>query len=276
MKRRRTLTAPASFVLAVALLAPSRATSQPAAGQDATTLQVFAAASLADAFGEIGRQLERQRPGLKVRFNFAGSQQLAAQIEQGAAADVFASADERWMSYAREHDRVNGEPVIFARNRLVVIVPSTNPARIRRLQDIARGGVKLVLGADAVPVGRYARTVLGNLARDPAFGPDFAPRALRNVVSEEENVKSVVGKVQLGEADAGIVYRSDVTAAVARYVHVLEIPAGANVLASYPIAALSGGRAPEAARAFVDRVLSPEGQAVLERRGLIPAASTRP
>jgi molybdate transport system substrate-binding protein len=209
-------------------------------------------------------------------MNFAGSQQLATQIEQGATADVFASADERWMDHARDQGLLEGDVRIFARNRLVVILPKTNPARIRRLQDLARGGIKLVVGADAVPVGRYSRIALRNLSRDAAFGGDFATRTLRNVVSEEENVRSVVGKVQLGEADAGIVYRSDVTATVTRFVQVLEIPEAANVIASYPIARVKGGTQGEAASAFVDFVLSREGQQVLERRGLIPVTATRP
>jgi molybdate transport system substrate-binding protein len=246
-------------------------------GARQAALNVFAAASLSDAFAEIGHRLEQRRPGLVVRLNFAGSQQLATQIEQGARADVFASADERWMAHAVERGLVSGRPATFARNRLVVIVPKTNPARIHRLQDLARPGVKLVLGADAVPVGGYSRVVLRNLARAPAFGGDFAALALRNVVSEEENVRSIVGKVGLGEADAGIVYRSDVAPTVARSIRVFEIPEGANVLASYPIALLSGAGAPDAAKAFLDLVLSPEGQSILERHGLIPAlpAGTR-
>ena len=278
MNRRFNAVAITSGQLALAFLLAGELASagQPPSTQGRTTLQVFAAASLSDAFTEIGHQLERQRPGLTVRLNFAGSQQLAIQIEQGARADVFASADERWMAYATARGLVSGDPAIFARNRLVVIIPRTNPARIHRLQDLARGGVKLVLGADAVPVGRYSRDVLRNLARDPAFGGDFAARTLRNVVSEEENVKSVVGKVQLGEADAGIVYRSDVTPTVARFIRVFEIPERANVLASYPIALVRDAQEPDAARAFVDLVLAREGQAILERRGLIPIASAHP
>jgi molybdate transport system substrate-binding protein len=239
-------------------------------------LQVFAAASLSDAFTEIGHVFEQQHRGIIVRSNFAGSQQLATQIEQGAVADVFASADERWMNYAKDRGLLAGEPVLFVRNRLVVIVPKTNPARIRRLQDLARGGTKLVIGADAVPVGHYSRTVLRNLAHDAAFPGDFTVLTLRNVVSEEENVKSVVGKVQLGEADAGIVYRSDVTPAVARFVRVFEIPESANVIAAYPIALVRDAKQPEMAQAFVDLVLSPEGQQILERRGLIPVTTTQP
>jgi molybdate transport system substrate-binding protein len=260
-----------SLVLALLAAPPSHARSGPAP----STLEVFAAASLSDVFTEIGHHLERQRPGLTVRMNFAGSQQLAAQIEQGAVADVFASADGRWMDYARNRDLLAGEPATFVMNRLVVIVPKSNPARIHHLQDLARGGVKMVLGADAVPVGHYSRTVLRNLARDHAFDGDFAPLVLRNVVSEEENVKSIVGKVQLGEADAGIVYRSDVTATVARFLHAIEIPDSANVFASYPIAIVKDTREPEAARAFVDLVLSAEGQQILGRYGFIPVTPAR-
>ena len=270
---------PAAIVGLVLFLAsagsmPARA--QPAAASAPRTLDVFAAASLSEAFTEIGRRFERQHPGLAVRFNFAGSQQLATQIEHGAAADVFASADERSMSHVRESGLLSGKTSVFARNRLVVILPATNPARIRRLQDIARGGIKLVVGADAVPVGRYSRTVLRNLSRDPAFGADFAARVLRNVVSGEENVKSVVGKVQLGEADAGIVYRSDVTLGVARFLRVIEIPESANVFASYPISLVKGAKESGAAIEFEALVLSPEGQQALLRSGLVPVNLARP
>jgi molybdate transport system substrate-binding protein len=136
---------------------------------------------------------------------------------------------------------------------------------------LARSGIKLVLGADAVPVGRYSRVVLRNLSREPGFPPDFASRVLRNVVSEEENVKSVVGKVQLGEADAGMVYRSDVTSSVSRSVRVLEIPDHASVIASYPIAMVHAARDTASARSFVDLVLSSEGQGILERHGFLRA-----
>ena len=123
----------------------------------AATLRVFAAASLSDAFREIKGQFEKEHPGVVVQLNLGGSQQLAFQLEQGAAGDVFASADGRWMDHVREKSLLDGDPVDFARNRLIVIVPRTNPARIGRLQDLARRGTKLVIGAEAVPVGRYAR-----------------------------------------------------------------------------------------------------------------------
>jgi molybdate transport system substrate-binding protein len=243
----------------------------PAAGSKPRILQVFAAASLLDAFQEIGRTLEQRRPGLKVRFNFAGSQQLAIQLEQGAIADVFASADERWMTYVRERELLRAEPRVFAQNHLAVIVPKTNPARIQKLQDLARPGVKLVLAADAVPVGRYSRKALQELSRDPAFGGDFATRVLRNIASEEENARSVVGKVQLGEADAGMVYRSDVTPNLARFVTQISLPGAADLVASYPIAMIRSGGSAGDAQAFVELVLSEEGQRVLRARGLSPA-----
>jgi molybdate transport system substrate-binding protein len=271
VSRHRVLPGALAILLGL-LLAGSSPAAKPPAPRERSALQVFAAASLADAFNELGHLLEQRQPGLQVRLNFAGSQQLATQLEQGAAVDVFAPADQRWMTYATERNLISSVPVTFARNRLVVIVPATNPARIHRLQDLARGGVKLVLGADAVPVGRYSRVVLQNLSRAPGFPPGFASRVLRNVVSEEENVKSVVGKVQLGEADAGMVYRSDVTSSVSRLVHWIEIPESTNVVASYPIAIARTARDTAAARAFVELVLSSQGQTILERHGFMARA----
>ena len=246
----------------------------PATLEPPSTLDVYAAASLTEAFQELGRSLEQAHPGLTVRFNFAGSQQLALQIEQGAPADVFASADQRWMSYVVEKGQVEGEPVVFARNRLVAIVPRTNPARIGGLQDLARKGTKIVLAAEVVPVGKYSRDALARLAGAEGYPNDYDRRVLANVVSQEENVKSVVAKVQLGEADAGIVYQSDVTPPVARYVRVFEIPDPYNPIATYPIAVLKSAGNAEGARAFVELVRSAEGQAVLQRHGLLPASGT--
>jgi len=241
-----------------------------------STLTVYAAASLTDAFRDLGRALEAAHPGLTVQFNFAGSQQLALQIEQGAPADVFASADQRWMSYAAEKGLVAGDGAIFARNRLVAIVPRTNPARIAGLPDLARRGIKLVLAAEVVPAGRYSREALGKLSAAAGFPAEYDRKVLANVVSQEENVKAVVAKVQLGEADAGLVYRSDVTPSVARYVRFVEINDPYNVIASYPIAVLTDARNAEAAKWFVDLVSSAVGQQILERHGLLPAATAAP
>jgi molybdate transport system substrate-binding protein len=232
-------------------------------------LTVFAAASLTDAFRDLGRAYEAAHPGASVRFSFAGSQQLAVQIEQGAPADVFASADRRWMEYARDKGVIDGDAPVFARNRLVVIVPRRNPARIRRLEDLARRGTKLVVAAGAVPAGSYTREMLAKLAATPGFPAGFDRQVLANVVSEEENVRSVVSKVQLGEADAGVVYRSDVTPPVARYVAELAIPDSANVIAEYPIARVKASANAAAAREFIALVTSDEGRRILERHGLL-------
>ena len=253
----------------VSLFALCTLLASPAAGQDAAPrggITVFAAASLSEAFRELAQ-------GKPVRFNFAGSQHLALQLEQGARADVFASADQRWMDYVLEKKLAEGEPRVFAHNVLVVIVPKTNPGHIRKLEDLAKRGVKLVVGAEAVPVGKYTREAIENLVNQPGFPPEYSSKVLGNVVSQEENVKSVVAKVQLGEADAGFAYRSDVTGEVSRYLTVLEIPKGANVLASYPIVVVAGGDT-AAARSFVDLVTGVEGKRVLAKHGLIPAGST--
>jgi molybdate transport system substrate-binding protein len=239
----------------------------------ARDINVFAAASLTEAFGQLATLAQQRHPGWRVDLQFAGSQQLAMQIEQGAPADVFASADEHWMSHLRDRGLLAGEPLDFAHNRLVVIVPKANPGRVEHVEDLARPGIKLVLGAAAVPVGRYSREVLDNLSRTAPFGRDYREHVLRNLVSEEQDVKGVVAKVQLGEADAGMVYGSDVTAKVAAAVRILPIPGAQNVTATYPIAALKNAADLEAARAFVELVLSPEGQRVLREQGLIPVST---
>ena len=256
-------------LLLPALLAP--AISAPA--QEPPTLTVFAAASLTETFRDLGKALEQQHPGLTVQFNFAGSQQLATQLEQGAQADVFASADQRWMEYARQKGLVGSESQVFARNRLVVIVPSSNPAHIERLEDLSRRGIKMVLAAEAVPAGKYSREALEKLGAAPGFPPEYAHRVLANVVSQEETVKSVVAKVQLGEADAGLVYRSDVTPPVSRQVRVFDIADQFNVIASYPIAVLKSAKHAAEARQFIQLLQSDDGQRVLRRRGFLPAGA---
>jgi len=236
------------------------------------TLTVFAAASLQAPFAALGDSLERSRPGLKVTFSFAGSQTLALQVQQGAPADVFASADDRWMTAVKDSGHVRGEPRVFVHNELIVIIPASNPGHITELADLGRPKLKLVLAADAVPAGRYARTVLANLAQLPGYGADFANRVTANVVSNEENVKSVLTKVQLGEADAGVVYGSDVTGSAADHVSTIGIPAAANVIADYSIAVLTHAPDREDAVAFVALVLSRVGQRVLAARGFTPVA----
>lgn len=268
MKRRRILSA--LVLAALAALACGQGRKPPA-----PVLTVFAAASLAGPFDEIVARYRERHAGVTVHVNYAGSQQLAAQLEQGARADVFASADQRWMEHVRRRGLVSDPPVVFARNRLVAVIPESNPGGIHGLEDLGRAGLKLVLAADAAPAGRYSREVLGKLARLPGYPADYERRVLANVVSEEENVKAVVAKVHLGEADGGLVYRSDVTPALASRLEVLEIPDAANVIASYPVALLERGREPGAARAFLELLLGSEGRAALTRHGfVVPPTST--
>jgi molybdate transport system substrate-binding protein len=173
------------------------------------------------------------------------------------------------MDLAREAGLLVGEPVVFARNRLVVILPRDNPAGIQSLQDLARPGVKLDLANEKSPIGAYTRQFL---RRASAFGADFERKVLANVVSEEENVKLVVAKVRLGEVDAGICYVSDVTPEAARELLTIDIPDELNQVAVYPIAALKDAGHPALARAFVEYVLSDEGQAILRAQGFISVA----
>jgi len=163
-------------------------------------LTVFAAASLTGPFSDIGKRLEATYPGLKIIYNFGGSPTLRMQLEQGARADVFAPADAVQMELAAGSGIVQGATPMFAKNRLVVIVPRDNPGHVTSFRDLARPGLRLDVAAPAVPVGNYSRQALRQASA--AYGADFASRVLRNVVSEEENVRQVVAKVQLGEADA--------------------------------------------------------------------------
>ena len=250
--------------------APTSPTTAPAAPAGGSKVTVFAAASLTDAFSEIGEQFKQQNAGVTLEFNFAGSQQLRAQLEQGAAADVFASANTKEMNNAIQSELVvSGTQKTFVRNRLAVIVPKDNPGGVAELKDLNKSGLKIVLAAASVPVGGYTLTSLDKMNAD--FGATFSQTVMANVVSYEDNVKQVVAKVQLGEADAGIVYSSDVTPSAAEKVAQLDIPDKYNTLATYPIAVLKAAPQPGLAAKFVDYVLSDAGQAVLHKWGFIPA-----
>lgn len=231
-------------------------------------LVVMAAASLSEAFTQLGSQFEGANPSFHVVLDFAGSQQLAQQLAQGAPADVFASANGKQMQVAIDAGRVaQGSTRVFATNRLTVISSRVSDVRLTSPADLARPGLKLVLAAQDVPAGQYALEFLGLASTGAVYGPAYQAAVLRNVVSYEENVRSVVAKVALGEADAGIVYITDVTADASGKVTRLAIPDELNVVASYPIAAISGSAHLDAARAFVEMVLSSAGQAVLARFG---------
>jgi molybdate transport system substrate-binding protein len=249
-----------TVVLAVALvLAGCGGDDEPSGGSTVTPgeLKVFAAASLTAAFTEIGEQFTNSS-GTKVVFNFAGSQALATQIQQAAPADVFASADLTNMDKVTD---LVGTPQNFASNRLQIVVERGNPKGVKGLDDLANPDLKVVLAAPEVPAGRYAAEALATA--DVTVKP----------VSEEDNVKAVVTKVSLGEADAGIVYVTDVTAGGDR-VEGVEIPEDQNVLATYPIATVKASQNPSQAQAFMDQVLGAEGQQILKANGFLPPPTT--
>jgi molybdate transport system substrate-binding protein len=231
-------------------------------------LIVFAAASLTEPFTDMGKRLEMSHPGLKVIYNFGGSQALRTQLEQGAHADIFVSADAVQMDSAAKSGVVQGEMPMFVKNRLVVIVPKANPGKVTEFRDLARPGLKVDLANSKVPVGNYSRQAFNKASAD--YGTDFEKQVLANIVSEEENVKQVVTKIQLGEADAGVVYVSDVTPRVSKDVLTVPIPEAYNQIASYPIALTRGVKNRVAAEAFMAFVLSAEGQAILKAHNFIP------
>jgi molybdate transport system substrate-binding protein len=256
---------PVSPTVAPATPAPVVATAAP------STLNVFAASSLTQAFGDIGKGFEAANPGTKVTFNFAGSNDLAAQIGKGAPADVFASANDAQMAVVVKSGQVVADaPRAFARNRLVVIYPTANSGKLKKLQDLANPGVKVVLAAKEVPVGQYALDFMAKANGDPTFGATYKDAVVKNVVSYETDVKSVLAKVILGEADAGIVYTTDVTPDAAARVGRLDIPDTLNTIAVYPIAAITTSTQGALAKNFVDYVLSADGQTVLVKYGFIP------
>jgi molybdate transport system substrate-binding protein len=250
-------------VLAVAALALAACGGDDDSGgssgaASASEIKVFAAASLTAAFTKLGEDFTAANGGTRVLLNLAGSQALATQIQQAAPADVFASADIANMDKVKV---LVNTPQNFASNLLAIVVEKGNPKDVKGLEDLANPDLKVVLAAEEVPAGRYAKQVL-----DQA-GVSVTP------VSQEDNVKAVVTKVSLGEADAGIVYVTDVTAGGDK-VEGGDIPEGQNVTATYPIATVKASKAQDKAQAFMDLVLSAEGQQVLKEYGFLPPPTT--
>ncbi|NQW22482.1 MAG: molybdate ABC transporter substrate-binding protein [SAR202 cluster bacterium] len=237
-------------------------------GGGSTTLKVMAASSLTQAFQDLARDFEAANPGVSVKLEFGGSQRLRSQLEFGAKADVFASADHQQMDLVVAAGLTDNLPLDFASNTLVVIaVPKS---LVSELADLARPGVRLALAQASVPVGAYSRLALQNLANDDSIGlgSAFMDAALANLVSEEPNVRTVAQKVALGEVDAGIVYQTDVSVAeMAGAIRVIPIPQQANVNAQYPITVLQNASDTELAREFVSFVLSETGQRRLAEQG---------
>lgn len=226
----------------------------------------MAASSLANVFNDLKPFYEAAHPGATLALNYAGSQQLLKQLTGGAVADVFASAGKPQMDAAVTAGLVDPAAVIeFARNRLVIIFPKPNPAKIQLMADLARPGIKLVLAAKEVPAGQYTLEFLDKTASDPALPEGFKDGVLKNVVSYEESVRAVLTKVALGEADAGIVYLTDVMGPDGAKVEKVEIPEHLNVEVVYLIAPLKQAPNPDLATAFIQLITAVDGQKVLEK-----------
>jgi molybdate transport system substrate-binding protein len=223
------------------------------------TASVFAAASLTESFKALGAAFQTAHPGAMVQFNFAGSPTLVTQIEQGASPDVFASADTTNMDKLKADGFTAGNSQVFAHNKLEIVVAAGNPKHITGLPDLAKPGVIYITAAPTVPAGRYALQILESAS------VKVTPKSL------ETDVKSVVSKIVLGEADAGIVYVTDVRAAGSKVTEV-PIPDSVNVIATYPIVAVKGGKNSSLANAFIGYVLSADGQATLQAFGFLPAS----
>ncbi|MGW9435069.1 molybdate ABC transporter substrate-binding protein [Streptomyces sp. NPDC055607] len=256
----------AAAVLTAALLVPLAACSSggdgkedtggstpsgSATGAPAANLTVLAAASLTDVFKTAGAAYEKSHPGTKLTFSFAGSQELVAQVSQGAPADVLVTADTKSMDKVRAD---TGTPAIIARNRLVIATGEGNPHKVDDLKDLADTKLKVVLAAPEVPAGKYSEQILDK------------QKITVKPVSQEPNVRAVLSKVELGEADAGLVYKTDAESAADK-VDAVEIPDGQNAIATYPAATLKDSKNAEAAAAFVAWLSSPEGQKILQDAG---------
>jgi molybdate transport system substrate-binding protein len=247
-----------SAVLPVLVVSVAACTSGSATAAPARPVTVFAAASLTESFNELQQALASSSSGLDITYSFAGSGALVTQVQQGAPADVIATADTASMKKLTDAGVVE-PPTTFANNKLQILVAYGNPLGIETLQDLSRSDIKLVTEDETVPAGKYAAQVLD------AAGVTTKP------VSKEPDVKSAVAKVTSGEADAAIVYLTDVRATGSKGQGV-EIPAAQNVVAEYPIAVVKGSAHHDAATAFVDAVVKGQGQDALEAHGFLPAA----
>jgi molybdate transport system substrate-binding protein len=255
MRNRVSLLVAAAFVGGCGSTAATSTSATPLSG----TISVFAAASLTDSFKALGAYFEGANPGVTVQFNFAGTPTLVTQIEQGAPADVFASADTTNIDKLQGDGFTTGTPQVFARNQLEIVVAPGNPKGITGLADLAKSGVIYISEGPTVPAGKYSLQALAKA------GVTVTPKSL------ETDVKSVVGKIELGEADAGIVYKTDVAAASGK-VQGVPIPDAYNVVATYPLVAVKGTKLLDVANAFIAFVLSARGKSTLQSFGFLSAS----
>jgi molybdate transport system substrate-binding protein len=246
--------------------APSGAPSGAAGGSG--ELQIYAASSLKAALAKAADTWDAANPSSTLTVSTDSSAALETKIEQGAPADVFLSADTANPKKLVDAGLATGASVPFAGNRLVVIVPKGNPAGIRSPMDLARPGIKIIAAGDKVPITKYATQLVANLAKEPGYPSDFATAYAANVASQEDNVSGIVSKVELGEGDAGIVYLTDARAS--DEVDTVDVPGAANVPAVYGGVVVKASRNQDAAKAFLDWLAGPDGQAILASFGFLP------
>ncbi len=236
----------------------------------AAELSVLAASSLCDSLQEIAQAYQKKYPDDSVLFNFAGSQTLATQIEQGVPADLFISANRSVMERL-EQQRLASAPQQLVGNRLILAAQPELAASLQSISDLARPGLLLAVGNPQVPVGHYTRQLFQRLAEDPAYGRELVEKISRNIVSEESKVKAIIAKLQLGEVDAGLVYQSDLTAPGCEKLLAIPLPEGLSPLAHYPVALVTGGQ--PAGQRFLDFLLSPAAQKIFARHGFLTGAN---
>lgn len=247
--------------------APTTATSvAPSAAPAALT--IFGAASLKGVLDKVKITYEAANPGTTLTISTDSSATLETQIEQGAPADVFLSADTTNLQKLVDKGLAAGAAVTFAGNKLTVIVPTVNPAGITSPKDLARAGVKVIAAGDAVPITKYATQLVANVAKEPGYPADFAAKYTANIASKEDNVKAIVAKIELGEGDAGIVYVTDAKASTT--VTTVDVPDTANVPATYAGVVVKSSKNAAAAQAFLTWFAGPDGQAILSTFGFLP------
>jgi molybdate transport system substrate-binding protein len=254
-------------IFAALLVAVVLATTTGLGEPSAKEIDVFCAAGLTGAFSELG-QIYKNESNVSVTFNFDGAQVLRAQVENGAYADVLVSGSNKHTDALMAEGFMNNSSVsTFARNWQAIIVPKDNPANITNLSDLARSGIKIVMGTKDLPITDITMQILDKIANDPAYGPQYKESVLANKISEETNINFIVSKVALGEADAAFVHKSEVSTKYAEKVTLIDIPERYNVKSDYTIGVFNQSKFPDLARRFIELVKSSQGQAVLEKYG---------
>jgi molybdate transport system substrate-binding protein len=246
------------------------APSAPTANTAPANLTVYGAASLKAVLAKVKTTYEAANPGTTLTISTDSSATLETQIEQGAPADVFLSADTKNPQTLIDKGLASGSLTKFAGNLLTIIVPTANPAAIQTPADLAKAGVKVIAAGDAVPITKYATQLVANLAKQPGYPPDFVARYTANIASKEDNVAAVVAKVGLGEGDAGIVYVTDAKSATG--VTTVAVPDAANVPATYGGVVVKASKNLAAATAFLAWFAGPAGQVILASFGFLPPA----